>query len=89
MEKRFYKKSADDPDDETFYSHCLQFYVTMIYEITLEKHKLGLGIFTMQEVEKRNKDFNNTLRRFCNRKGSILPENIRRLYDLFYYGQNA
>ena len=33
--------------DETFYLHCLRYYMPRIAKDTLEKHKLGLGIYTM------------------------------------------
>ena len=83
------KNSNNPGDDETFNLHCLQFYMPMIAEITLERHKLGLGIFTMQGFERRNKESKNTLRSFCNGKGRFLTTNMRRLHDLFLYRQNA
>ena len=70
-------------DDETFYLHCLRFYMPKIAEETLEKHNLGLGIFTMQGFERRNKESKNTLKRFSNGKGDILSPNLKRLYDGF------
>ena len=56
---------------------------------TLDKHKLGLGIFTMQDFERRNKESKNTLQRFCNGKGDILSPNLKRLYDVFHYEHNS
>ena len=75
--------------DETFYMHCLKFYMPMIAEVTLKRHKMGLGIFTMQGFERRNKESKNTLRRFCNMKGDYLSQNLRRLYWLFEYDCNG
>ena len=75
--------------DETFYLHCLRFYMPMIAKDTLEKHGIGLGIFTMQGFERRNKESKNTLKRFCNGKGDILSPNLRRLYDVFHYEHNS
>ena len=69
--------------------HCLRFYIPKIAEETFQKHKLGLGIFTMQGFERRNKESKNTLRRFCNSKGDILKPNMKRLYDIFYHKINA
>ena len=43
-------------DEENFYSHCVRFYLPKIAEVTLEKHNMGLGIFTMQGFEHRNKE---------------------------------
>ena len=75
--------------DETFYLHCLRFYMPKIAKETLEKHKLGLGIFTIQGFEQRNKESKNTLKRFCNGKGDILLPNMKRLFDIFNYEHNS
>ena len=56
---------------------------------TLKKHRMGLGIFTMQGYERRNKESKNTLRRFGNSKGNIVQTNLKRLWDIFHYEQNA
>ena len=72
-------------DDESFYFHCLRFYIPNIADETWEKFKLGVGIFTMQGYERRNKESKNTLRRFNNNKGNIVIGNMKRLWDLFYY----
>lgn len=83
------KTPTDCGDDETFYMHCLCFYMPQIAEITLERHKLGLGIFTIQGFERQNKKSKNTMKRFSNCKGDILPQNLKRLWDVFYHSQNA
>ena len=75
--------------DETFYLHCLRFYMPRIAKDTLEKHNLGLGIYTMQGFERRNKESKNTLKRFCNGKGDFLSPNLKRLYDVFHYEHNS
>ena len=96
--KKFYKLGAESfltkdvgnkGDNETFYLHVLRFYMPKIAKQTLEKHNLGLGIYTMQGFERRNKESKNALRRFCNGKGDILSPNLARLFDLFYFGKNA
>ena len=83
------KNKANPGDNETFYLHVLRFYLPHIAKKTLEDHDLGLGIFTMQGFERRNKESKNTLRRFSNKKGNVLPNNLRRLFDIFYYKQTA
>ena len=52
----------------------------MIVYVTLNRHKMGLGIFTMQGFERRNKESKNTLRKFCNMKWDYLSQNLRGLY---------
>ena len=54
-------------DQETIYSHCLQFYIPMIAKGTLKKHGLELGIFTMQGFEHRNKESKTCFIRFTNK----------------------
>ena len=68
----------------TFYFHCLRFYLPQIAEITFKRHKLGLGIFTMQGFERRNKESKNTINRF-----STLNHNMTRLLQVFLYEMNA
>ena len=72
-------------DAETFYCHTVRFYMLRIAKITWEKHRLGLGIYTMQGFERRNKESKNTFRRFTNKKGNTLVQNLKRLWDLFYH----
>ena len=72
-------------DDETFYFHCLRFYMLDIVDDTREKFESGVGIFTMQGYERRNKESKNTLRRFSNNKDNIVIRNIKQLWDHYYY----
>ena len=83
------KNPANPGDDETFYLHVLRFYLPQIAKKTMEDHGVGLGIFSMQGFERRNKESKNTLRRFSNRKGNVLLNNLRRLYDVFFYEQTG
>ena len=41
-------------------------------------------VFTIQGFKRRNKESKNTLRRFSNKKGNVLPNNLRRLFDIFH-----
>ena len=58
--------------NETFYLYCLKYYMPHITDITHDRHKLGVGIFTMQGFERRNKEikipFGNFLHLIENRK---------------------
>ena len=56
---------------ESFYMHCVKFYMPMIAEVTLDRHRMGLKIFTLQGFESRNKESKNTLRRLCNMKSNF------------------
>ena len=79
-------------NDETFYFHCLRYYLPKIASLTFERHKLGIGIFTMQGFERRNKESKNTIHRFAttNRQSkTLLTNNVERLMMVFYNEMNA
>ena len=50
--KTSFLSSKTEGDIETCYCHTLRFYMLQIAQTTFEKHKLGLGIFTMQGFER-------------------------------------
>ena len=76
-------------DEETFYLHVLRFYIPHLSKITLQKHQLGIGIFTMQGYERRNKESKQCFRRFTNKKGNMVCQTIKRLWDIYNYEKNA
>ena len=81
-----------DDVDETFYLHALCYYLPVHAELTFKRHRLGLGIFTMQGFERRNKESKNCIRRFstANRKSlQFLVNNIRRLMQVYLFNVNA
>ena len=54
--------------------------------LTFEKYRLGLGIFSMQGLERRNKESKTCASRFSNNKGNLCQQTITRLFDLFFFG---
>ena len=87
----FLTKSGTTGDDETFYFHVMRFYIPVIAKETFQRHNLGVGIFTMQGFERRNKESKNTMSRFSssNQKSNILQNNVARCYDVFFNEINA
>ena len=81
--KSFLTKGKVVGDDETFYMHCLRCYTPHIAEITYKQHHLGVGIFTMQGYERRNKESKWSYSHHTNEKDNILTQNLHRLHDLF------
>ena len=82
--RTFITKNPNHPgDDETFYLYCLRYYMPQIAKKTVDDFGLGLGIYTMQDFERRNKESKYTFRRFNNYKGNVLLPNMRRLWDKF------
>lgn len=76
-------------DRETFYMHVLCYYVPQIAKKTHDTYGVGMGVYTMQGYERRNKESKNTLRRFNNNRGNIVVPNLKRLWDIFHYSINA
>ena len=74
---------------ETFYMHALRYYMPQIGRITYEKHATGVGIFTMQGFERRNKESKNCMKRFSNNLGNRMINNMRRVWDIFEHDINA
>ena len=78
-----------DGQDETFYCHTLRYYIPEIARTTFERHSLGVGIFNMQGFERRNKESKYCMTNYSNSKGNTLPNNLRRLSDIFFHEINA
>lgn len=80
------KMLIEEPEkQENFYLNCLKFYLADVLKDKWEKFGTEIGIFIMQSFEGRNKELKNTFRRFTNGKGNIIPQSLKRLWDLFYY----
>ena len=73
-------------DQENLYMHVLRYYMPIIVRDTWDVYNLGIGIFSMQGFEWRNKESKRTLNRFTNHRGNILQQNMVRLWDNFYFG---
>lgn len=76
-------------DHETFYYHVLRFYIPKIAQETCNKYGLGIGIYTMQGFERRNKESKNILKRFSNNVGNITIPNLKRIWDIFQHSKNV
>ena len=72
--KTFLSQSMNRGCSETFYMHVLRYYIPKIAMITLERHRLGVGIFSTQSFERRNNESKNCLKRFSNNKGKLLSQ---------------
>eukprot|EP00978_Attheya_sp_CCMP212_P012782 scaffold31964_cov35-Attheya_sp.AAC.1 len=93
--KRFYKcgrttwlTKNSEGDDEFLYSHVLWFYIPRMAREIFEKQGVGIGVFTMQGYERRNKESKNIMKRFSNNKGNLVMQNLKRLWDRFFHSIN-
>mmetsp|Transcript_26810 Transcript_26810/g.33062 ORF Transcript_26810/g.33062 Transcript_26810/m.33062 type:complete len:623 (+) Transcript_26810:1317-3185(+) len=94
--KNFYKYGRKlgmvKEEEEIFYFHVLRFYMPNIVETTYSRHKLGVGIFSMQAFERRNKESKNLFLKFCtlNRNTpAFLINNLKRLSLTFQYDMES
>ena len=70
-------------DQETFYLHVMRFYMPDIIDDTWKKYRLGVGIYTMQGFERRNKESKQALSRHNNFRGNFIIQNLNRLFSKF------
>ena len=82
--KSFLTKGVVKGDDETFYMHCLRFYIPKIAKETFEENHLGVGVFTMQGYERRNKETKRAYNRHTNGKGYFPKQTLCHLLDHFH-----
>ena len=78
----------EEGDDETYYLHAIRYYIAHFSRDTWKVHKCGIGVFTMQGYERRNKESKNIMRKFSNNKNNILDQILKRLYDNFAHGDS-
>ena len=88
--KKFYKVGARTflskkyvGDQENLYSHVLRFYMLQFADITFSRHVMGVGIFTMQGFEHRNKESKFVFKNHTNQKRNTVKQTIGRLFDSF------
>ena len=76
----------------TFYLQYLRLYVPQLVQVNYKRHKLGLGIFSMQGFKQKNKESKSAIDRFAtlNRwSNKLLGNNVRRLLQVYLYKMNA
>ena len=81
--RTFISKDRKVGCDETFYLHTLRYYIPRVVCITYERHHCGIGIFSMQGFERRNKESKSCVKKFLNNRGNILVNNLRRIWDVY------
>ena len=65
-------------DDETYYLHALRYYIPRFARQTWDNHRCGVGVFTMQGFERRNKESKTIMRKFSNNKQTKAGTNIKK-----------
>ena len=73
----------DSSEQETFYLHALRFYMPKFMKETWKTHRLGVGVFTMQGMERRNQESKKALQNHTNNRGNIIVQNLMKLYGNF------
>ena len=75
------KNSTTPGDNETYYLHALRFYIPQIAKNVFQKHKVGVGIFSMQGFEQHNKASKNAMNNWSNNKHNYVVANLKRIYE--------
>ena len=68
---------------ETSYMHILRFNLAELAKITYDRHKLGIGVFTLQGYERRNRESKFIYDRHCNNRGNLCYSTMKRLTEKF------
>ena len=72
-------------DSKTFYAHVLFCYYPYLVDKVWEKHKLGIGIFNLQGMERRNKESKTAAKKYYNNKHNVYSQTMNRMYDRFWF----
>ena len=83
--RTFLTKAGNVGIEETFYLHTLRYYMPVVACTTFVRHRTGVAIFTMQGFERRNKESKYFMKRFSNNSGNTCLNNMKRLWDRFFY----
>ena len=75
----FAPRSATETEDtnENYYSHVLINYTVPMMEQTFKKYKMGMGIYSMQGIERRNKESKNCAVRFTNNRYNLCTSTMK------------
>ena len=76
-------------DKETFYLHVVRNYLPQIAKNVFEKCQFGLGVFTMQGFEHRNKQSKRTFKLKTNSTGNTVLQSMKALRNLFKHSINV
>ena len=66
-------------DCQTYYLHCLRFYIPNLARETWGRHQCGIGIFSIQGFERRDKESKSIMNKFNNNKQHRIQQQLRRL----------
>jgi hypothetical protein len=70
-------------NSETFYCHCAKYYVLRLVHIILDELNYGVGIWTIQGFEHRNKQSKYIYENKTNDKGNFCEQVLKGLHKRF------
>ena len=71
-------------DHETYYLHCLRFYIPKMARHAWKTQWCGIEIYSIQGFERRNKESKNCMKQFNNNKQHRMPQSLLCLRDIFF-----
>ena len=69
---------------ETSYSHIQRFNLAELAKITYKQHKVGIGVFTLQGYERRNKESKNVFVKHSNAKSNLCYHTMKELTQQYH-----
>ena len=74
-------------DAESFYMHAMRFYIPQIARHTFETFQVGVGVWSMQQFERRNAEAKTLHKNCTNKRGNWIKQIMKRLYDKFIWSR--
>jgi len=72
-----------DGQMETAYMHILRYNIAHFAKLTFDRHKLGVGVFTLQGYERRNKESKIIFANHTNSRGNVCLSTMKGLNNKF------
>lgn len=72
-------------NEETYYLHALRYYIPRFCRQSWTNHRSGVGVFTIQGFERRNKESKTIMKKFSNNKQQKLAKILKKLWNSFEY----
>jgi len=81
--KTFFKKNGTVGPGETVYFHMLLCQVPYWARKTYARHGVGIGVFTLQGMERRNKETKHEFKKHTNCKGNLCKQTMKKTVDVY------
>ena len=70
---------------KNFYAHALCCYYPQLVNKVWKNHGVGVGVFTLQGFERRNKESKTIAKKYYNGKHNVCTQTLKRNYDFYHF----